>query len=369
MVNQKLNNAAMILLIGVLAATILIYGKPFFVPFTIAGLLSMLLLPVTKWLQSKGLGKVISILSAILILIGSIAVITFLIGWQIKDLSENASALEQQVVEKLKRLQQFIADKTGIAEAQQQKLIDSQQSQTGGSFRKGIGGILAGIGGLLTDTVVVFVYIFLFIYFRHKVKEFIIRIVPSNQKSNARRTIAQVQQVSQKYLTGLALMIVCLWIMYGIGFSIVGVKHAFFFAILCGLLEIVPFVGNLTGTLITVLMSLAQGGDANLIVGIIVTYAVIQFLQTYLLEPLVVGAGVNINPLFTIIGLVAGELMWGVPGMILAIPILAISRIVCDHVEALQPYAYLIGTEKETSGQEKLKRLALRVKKAFGGKK
>ena len=104
-------------------------------------------------------------------------------------------------------------------------------------------------------------------------------------------------------------------------------------------------------------MSLAQGGDFNLVIGIFITYAIVQFIQTYLLEPLVVGSQVNINPLFTIISLVAGEILWGIPGMVLAIPLLGIGKIICDHVESLQPVGYLIGEdEKKKSGiSEKIK--------------
>ena len=93
--------------------------------------------------------------------------------------------------------------------------------------------------------------------------------------------------------------------MYSIGFSIVGVKYAVLFAVLCGLLEIVPFVGNLTGNIITILAVLVQGGSGGMIIGVLITYASVQFIQTYLLEPLVVGSGVNINPLFTIAAFMA----------------------------------------------------------------
>jgi len=148
-------------------------------------------------------------------------------------------------------------------------------------------------------------------------------------------------------------MIVILWVMYGIGFSIVGVKNAIFFAILCGLLEIVPFVGNLFGTLLTVVVSFAQGGDVGLVLGILITYGVVQFVQTYLLEPLVVGAEVSINPIATIIGLVAGEQIWGIPGMILAIPIIGIIKIVFDHITPLKPYGFLLGEEKKKKDKKK----------------
>ena len=166
-----------------------------------------------------------------------------------------------------------------------------------------------------------------------------------------------VRRVAQKYLTGLALMIACLWVMYGIGFSIVGVENAIFFAILCGLLEIVPFVGNLTGVTVTLLMTLAQGGSTSMLIGILVTYSVVQFTQSYILEPMVVGREISINPVFTIMGIVGGELLWGISGMILALPLLGIIKIICDHIEPLKPFGYLIGDDKKEEGSKKLKKI------------
>ncbi|HEY1024340.1 MAG TPA: AI-2E family transporter, partial [Sphingobacteriaceae bacterium] len=194
--------------------------------------------------------------------------------------------------------------------------------------------------------ILVLVYIFLFMYFRSRLKKSIVRLVPEGERGNTEKIIRDASQVSQQYLIGLGSMIVVLWILYSIGFSVVGVKSAFFFAILCGLLEIVPFVGNFTGTSLTLLMVLSQGGNAQMAIGVLVTYLTIQFVQTYVLEPLVVGAKVNINPLFTILILVAAEMVWGIPGMVLAIPFLGIVKIICDHIEPLKPYGYLIGEER-----------------------
>lgn len=345
MTHSKVTSAAATLAVVVFSVAILVYAKPFLVPFAIGGLLAMLLLPLVKWLQSKRINKTIAIILSILALIGVIAGVVSLIAWQAQDLAKEASGIEQQISEKLSQVQRFIAEKLGISAEKQEELLKKQRS--GGNIGSSITSIVSGIGGILTDFVLVLVYIFLFIFFRQRIKNFVIKVAGTSQKRNAEDALNSIQKVSQKYLTGLAMMIGMLWVMYGIGFSIIGVKQPLFFAVLCGLLEIVPFVGNLTGTALTVLMSLAQGGDFNLVIGIVITYAVVQFIQTYLLEPLVVGEGVNINPLFTIAGLVAGELIWGISGMILAIPLLAIAKIVCEHVPALQPYAYLVASDKK----------------------
>jgi predicted PurR-regulated permease PerM len=146
-------------------------------------------------------------------------------------------------------------------------------------------------------------------------------------------------------------MIVCLWIMYGIGFSVIGVENAIFFAVLCGLFEIVPFIGNIAGTTLTVLVTALHGGNPTTLIGIVITYGIVQFIQGWVLEPFIVGSQVKINALFTILALVIGELIWGIPGIILAIPILAIFKILCSHIEPLKPYGFLIG-EIETKKSE-----------------
>jgi predicted PurR-regulated permease PerM len=157
------------------------------------------------------------------------------------------------------------------------------------------------------------------------------------------QVIYNATRVSQQYLLGLSKMIVLLWIMYSIGFSIIGVENAIFFAILCGLLEVVPYVGNITGTILTVTVAAIHGANPSLLGGIVITYGVVQLIQGWVLEPFILGPQVKINPLFTIVVLVIGQLLWGISGIILAIPLTAIFKIICDHIAALKPYGFLIG--------------------------
>lgn len=325
----------------------LYYARPFLVPVTFAALFAMLLLPIALWLEGRGLHRILAVLLSILALAAVFAGIIWLISWQVSDLAKDAVQIEQNLTKKIEEIRDYVTNSLGISRRQQDEIINQQQQGGSGWLSGIVTSFLSRVGGFLTNVLLVLVYTFLFIYFRDHLKKFILMLVPRAEQDKAEATIHRCRLVAQKYITGLSLMIASLWVMYSIGFSIVGVKNAIFFAILCGLLEIVPFVGNLTGNLITVLMSVAQGGDMSMIIGIIVTYGIVQFLQTYLLEPLVVGAEVNIHPLFTILGIVLGEMLWGIPGMILAIPLLGITKIICDNVEPLKPYGYLIGEEKK----------------------
>lgn len=340
---------AAFLAILVLTVVIMVYAKPFLVPLTFAAILSMLLLPFTVWLQRKGLGKAVAILISLLSLILFIGMAVFFISFQVASIAKDANQLENQVVDLYHQTQDYISERLDISPEKQEEIIEEESESSATTIGSQITGFLTGLGTFLVNSILVVVYIFLFIYFRTRLKGFVIKMVATGEQDKAKNAVNKVQKVSAQYLSGLFMMIVCLWIMYGIGFSIIGVKNALFFAVLCGLLEIVPFVGNLTGTALTVSMSLVQGGGMSLVIGILVTYGIIQFIQTYILEPLVVGAQVNLNPLFTIVGIVAFESVWGIPGMILAIPLIGMFKIVCEYVEPLKPYAYLIGSEQDSS--------------------
>ena len=355
---QAFTKTIKILLFSVLLVVILVYAKPFLVPVAFAALFSMLLLPLSMKLESLGIAKGLAIFFSVLFFVLMIAVLVYVVAWQVSDVSKNKNEIEKRIDEKLQEFKEYVARNFDISLQKQNEIIQSEAQLANGNAAITITGLLSSAGSFIAHLTLTIVYIFLFLYYRMHLKKFILMLTPAPNKKSIQSAIEEARTVAQKYITGLAAMIVCLWVMYSIGFSIVGVRSAVLFAILCGLLEIVPFVGNLTGSIIAIIAVVMQGGSASMILGVVVTYATVQFLQTYILEPLVVGKGVSINPLFTIAGIVAGELVWGIPGMILAIPFLGITKIFCDHIEPLKPYGFLIGQERKSrrSVVDKVKR-------------
>lgn len=344
---QTLQKIIIVLLIPILICTILIYGKPFLAPIIIASLLSLLFIPLSKLLEEKNIPAIWASFTSILLLLMIISFFVLFIKWQIANVWEDAEKIEKEVLIRFQDLRKYIADHFGITILQQQEIIDEQSKSVktqAGSF---LVSNVSSVGRLLVDFILIIVYTFLFIHYRKIIRTFIIHLTPEKEKDNTLEVIHRAQTIAFKYLKGMSLMIITLWIMYGIGFTLVGIEHPLFFAILCGVLEIVPFVGNLTGTALTVLMTAAQGGSSGMIIGIFVTYGFIQFIQSYFLEPLIVGSGVRINPLFTILSLVAGEFIWGIPGMIVAIPVLGILKVIFEHVQTLKPVSSLVGIEKD----------------------
>jgi predicted PurR-regulated permease PerM len=334
----------------------LYFARQFLIPIAISALLAMLLVPLSRWFENKSIPRTLASLLCLLFLLSILGGIIYLVSWQASGISENLYQLSNRIEKIIEDIRQFIVENIGITTETQMQWMNRQP--TSGSGAIGIAGsLLSSLMSIMVKCILVLVYVFLFLSSRSHIKKFILMLVPATDVRETEKIISDAGKVSQKYLSGLGMMIAILWLMYGIGFSIVGVKSAIFFAVLCGLLEIIPFIGNLTGTSLTVLMVISQGGSNGMVLGVFLTYMMIQFIQTYILEPLVVGSEVNINPLFTILVLVLMEILWGIPGMIMAIPILGIVKIICDHIEPLKPFGYLIGKEKSKGDKLHSKRL------------
>jgi predicted PurR-regulated permease PerM len=320
----------------------LYYAKVFLMPLCIAGILATLFLPLCKWLQQQKIPKGIAVFFCFLAILFLLSSFVALVGWQIGAIANDAALIKQKVGDTIFYIQQFIFKNFGFTAIEQIEIIKAEQP----SFTSVMQLMAGSAVYIFTNLIIVLAYFVFLLYYRAHIKNFFIKITPHSQQNEMSQILESSAKVSQQYLLGLSKMIGCLWIMYSIGFGILGVKNFLFFAILCGILEIVPFVGNITGTTLTFSVAALNGANPFVLIGIIITYSVVQFIQGWVLEPFILGAQVKINPLFTIIVLILGQLLWGIPGIVLAIPITAIFKIVCDHIEPLKPYSFLIGEIK-----------------------
>jgi predicted PurR-regulated permease PerM len=317
----------------------LYYGKVFIMPFVIGGILAMLFLPFCNWMEKNKIPKGIAVFLCLLTLLLFVSSTVAILSWKISEVMNDIALLKDKTIETGAYIQKYIFNHFNISIEEQFKILKEEKP----SYSSMVQILLSSLATLLTNLILVTAYFLFLLYYRSHIKQFILKLTAKSQQKEIEQIIHKVANISQQYLVGLSKMIVCLWIMYYIGFSFIGLENAFFFAILCSFLEIVPFVGNITGTTLTVLIASMHGGNPILLGGIVITYGIVQFIQGWLLEPLMLGPQVKINPLFTIVALVLGELLWGIPGIILAIPLTAMLKIICDHIEPLKPYGFLIG--------------------------
>ena len=315
-------------------------------PLAIAGMFALVFMPICRRLENSGCHTVVAaIICGILFAMLLTAVVLFIV-WHIEHIATDFSDIRQHLTGYLHEFRQYLHDHFGMDTLKKDSPLPIPVQPNS----DGIGKIAASLMGVVISTIIdlilILVYMIMLLSLRHEIRLFILRVSTLASKEKTEIILTQSVGVVQQYLWGLSIVISCLWIMYSIGFSIVGVHNPFFFAILCGILEIIPFVGNITGSTLTCLMALSQGGGFQMVFGVIITYMLIQAIQFYIISPLVMQTQVSIRPLFTIVVLFAGDLLWGIAGMILAIPALGIVKIVCDHIESLQPIGRLLGENR-----------------------
>lgn len=347
----------------VLTLVLIYFGKPVLMPLAIAGVISIVFMPLCRRLERAGANPTVAAVCCGLIFVLLLgAVVTFVVFY-FRQIVTDLSGIRQSISEYNHMARQYLHDTFGMNAPGGKSSLPVPLEADGEGLGRMATSVVSFALSIVIDLILITIYLIMLLCIRGQIKLFILRMVWDGGRDQARIVITRSAHVVKNYLGGLAMVIVFLWVMYTIGFSIVGVHYALFFAILCGLLEIVPFVGNITGSTLTSLMALSQGGGLGMVAGVLITYALIQFIQFYIVTPLVMRDQVNIHPIFTIIILIAGDLIWGIPGMILAIPFLGIVKIICDNIAPLEPLGYLLGHhEKAKPGTGMWLRRLLRLK-------
>ncbi len=344
-----------VLQVVILAVVALYFGRSFLVPLAFGILLAMLLLPVCRKLEQWGVGRVGAVFLCILLILLFLLGVLAVISTQIASFAQDWPQVQTKLNELLDTVQQWIQSQFGVAPQRQiamlKKGISSLAQSGGSSFTK----LFSGLLGSLTSFLLVLVYLFFLLWRREKYEEFFLQLSDQENQSETRQTLEQITKVSSEYLGGRLLSMLALAILYTIGFSVIGLKNAVLLGVIAVIPTIIPYVGPFIGGFFPLAMALVSGSSGMVLPVLVVLFAA-QLLDNYLIEPFVLGSNLNLSPLITIISIVIGELVWGVAGMILFIPLFAIVEIVLDHLPRMQPYAFLLGdTEGEPKWMEKLK--------------
>lgn len=333
-----------VLLAIILSTLVLYFARPVFMPLALAGILALVFMRPSGWLERRGVPRLITAILSGVVFAGMVAGVVLLINWYIHRFAMDWPDLQKRVSAALTDARQFLKSQWGL------RVPGGSNGQPLMAFAgKMTTTVLGSVIAVLIHLLLIVVYMIMLLTMRSHIRAFFLRLVQEENQPRILLVMGRSVRVAQEYIYGMMIIIAFLWVMYGISFSLIGVRYALFFAILCGTLEIIPFVGNITGSTLTCVMALSQGGGIHMVIWIVIAYSLIQFTQFYIVSPLVMRVQVNLSPLFTIVCLIAGELLWGIPGMIVAIPCLAILKIVCDEVEFLQAFGFLLGRSGKQS--------------------
>ena len=329
-----------VVLLGLVITTfILLTLRDLLVPFAFSLIIAVLLNPLVNRFNQYGLKKPLSISLAMIIALAAFGGILYFLSSQIVGFGENFGLLKQKFSSILSGLQQWVQAKFGMAINKQVQLINEALDSSKSLVGQTIGTAL----GTLTVVFIVPVYIFLLLFYKTLILNFLYEVFAEQNSKKVAEILTQTKSAIQSYMVGLLLEALIVAILNSTALLILGVPYAILLGVIGALLNMLPYIGGIIAIALPVLMATVTKEGYSTQVGVLIAYAIIQFIDNNFLIPRIVSSKVQINALISIVVVLLGGALWGVSGMFLSIPFVAILKIIFDRVDDLKPWGKLLG--------------------------
>lgn len=334
---EKKNNSfslvnAILQLHGLVIILLLAYfGKLLFIPLFFSFLIAVFLYPLCKWFEKHGLNRLASSILCIVILMLACSIILYFVGSQFQHFVKDIPKLKTSLNTTLQNMQQWLKQHFNIDDDAQTNYID-----------KTIGGLIGAIGFTVSSifSLIVFFtlsvfFIFYMLFYRKILNDFILSFFGRADKKKILEMSEDIQRTTVNYIKGLSAEIFILMCLSGITLLILGIKYAILMAFFAGIFNIIPYIGIYTAALLNMLITVVDGNEKQSL-EVLLVFIIIHIIDANLITPLIVGRRIKINPLVTLISVVAGEIIWGIPGMFLFIPMAAVINIILEKTHVVK---------------------------------
>ncbi len=320
-------------------------GSSFFIPITYGIFFALMLQPVCKGFEDIISSRIVSVLltlsTAGLLVIG---VIVFFFN-QVQSILTEADDIYSGLQETMYEWAEYGGHTFGLSGAEVQVYIDQAITSVSDEPLGIVSTGLSTSGVLLANFSLVMIYTFFFLLYRTAVKNFVLGQLSDGDQQEGMQTLSEVQQVAKNYLGGMGLVMLILGVLNSLGLLAIGIEYYLVWGFLAAVLGIIPYIGTVIGGMLPFLFAIATTESLWQPLMVIVLYITVQFIEGNFITPKVLGGSVKINALAAIIAVIIGSFFWGIAGIIIAIPLLAMLRIVLTHIEGLRPLALLMSDD------------------------
>ena len=325
---------------------LVIIAKEILSPLIFSCLFSILLLPLAQFFENRlRLPRSAASMLSVLLLLSFIGGLIYVIGSQIADLAKDWPEFQAQISRSLWEFRGWVQDNFHITRGKQLHVVNSAASKVLSPDAAAVGATVLSLSSILLFLVFTFIYSFFFLLYRSLIMKFLESVFLEENKTMVHQIIEQVQFIIRKYIIGLLIEMAIVAAGVSVAFSIMGVKYAILLGLITGLFNVIPYIGIFTALVISSVVTLGTSPDSTRVIWVMITLVVTHLVDSNVLLPLVVGSKVRINALITVLGVVIGEMIWGIPGMFLSIPVIAVLKIIFDRVESLQSWGIILGDE------------------------
>ncbi len=323
-------------------------GKKLLAPLLFSMLFAIVLLPVAKFFELRfKLPRALSSLFSLVLFIAFLGSIFYLVGSQVSNLASDWPQFKEQLNNSLQTLKDWVESNFHINPRKQVKYINDASSSVLSSGSEIVSTTFFSLSSVMLFLVFTMIDIFFLLMYRRLILHFLIAVFKKEDSHIVYSIVEEVQTIIRKYIIGLLLEMAIVTTLVFLAFWILGIKYAILLGLLTGMLNLIPYLGIFTALIISSLITFATAAAVTKVLIVAVVLFATHLIDANILLPLVVASKVKINALITILGVILGEMIWGIPGMFLSIPVIAIIKIIFDRVESLQPWGMLLGEESK----------------------
>ncbi len=319
------------------------------IPILYATIIAILLNPVVNFLMSKKINKLISISMVVALTMLVVLGVLYLISTRLANFTEAYPQLKEKLDITGLKILEWVSRKFNM---HQEIIIDwlyRARSEAINNFA--FSERLSQAGQLLVTLTLLPVYLFMLLYYKTLLLEFIHKLFSKAHHSTVGEVLTNSKKIIQSYLVGLVFELVIISALNSIGLLLLGIEYAIILGIIGAMLNVIPYLGGIIATALMMLVAFVTKDSLMYPALVVVLYLFIQFIDNNYIIPKIVASKVQINALISIIVVLMGGALWGVSGMFLSIPLTAILKVIFDHIEPLKPWGFLLGNTVPTASK------------------
>lgn len=330
--------------IGLVSITAVLYfAQDIIVPLIFSVIIAVLLQPVVDFFVRRKINRVLAIIITLFLTFVIIIAFCILLFSQLSLFSESWPILVQKFTELIDNVIIWASDYFDIKEKYIHAWLSKNIRGLLDTSSLKIGKTIISVGSSIMILLLVPVYTFLILFYNPLLLEFIQKLFKEEHHKDVNSIVSQIKTVVQQYLAGLLIEVVIVSVLSIAALLVLGIDYAILLGILGGLLNMIPYIGGIVGIAFPMMVALVTKPTAWYAIYIMILYLIIQIIDNNYIVPKIVASKVKINALFSIVVVLAGNAIWGVSGMFLSIPLLAIAKLIFDHIDSLKPWGFLLG--------------------------
>jgi len=326
----------------IFAYIIVVEGKTILMPLVVSGFIAIIIQPLVIRLENWKFPRPLAIGTILLILVLFLPLIGFVLFKQGAAIARDLPEITDKLTQINEGFLLFIDSRLGISTADQTEIFNDGFNQLMSSGGAILQSTFSATVNMLAYIALIPVFVFLMLLYRERFRKFIVDVSDRNTRKDVDLVIDNGMAVVQNYVAGLTLVVLIMAVMNVAGLLLLGIPYALFFGVLAALLAVIPYIGVIIGSIPPVLIAILMTDSLMYPLGVIILFIIVQALEGNIITPKVIGDKVSINPLAAIVALITGGFIWGAIGMILAIPITGVIKVIVNSMHGGRPISELL---------------------------